>query len=51
MARQSSQDPAEYLLYCTQDEKLWTSWHVQPAARKIRGPYNLSEDIPLPESY
>lgn len=51
MARQSSQDPGEYLLYCTRDEKVWTSWHVQPAAQKIRGPYRLSEDIPLPELY
>jgi hypothetical protein len=51
MARQSSQDPGEYLLYCTRDEKLWTSWHIQPAARRIRGPFVLSEDIPLPEGY
>jgi hypothetical protein len=51
MARQSSQDPGEYLLYCTRDEKLWTSWHVQPAVQKIRGPYKLSEDIPLPDEY
>jgi hypothetical protein len=51
MARQSSQDSSEYLLYCTRDEKLWTSWYVQPATQKVRGPYNLSEDIPLPDSY
>jgi hypothetical protein len=51
MARQSSQDPDEYLLYCTRDEKIWTSWHVKPAAQKIRGPYRLSEDIPLPDGY
>ena len=51
MARQSSQDPGEYLLYCTRDERLWTSWHVQPAAQKVRGPYKLSEDIPLPDGY
>jgi hypothetical protein len=50
-ARQSSQDPGEYLLYCTRDEKVWTSWHVQPATQKIRGPYRLSEDIPLPDGY
>jgi hypothetical protein len=25
-------------LYCTSDEKLWTSWRVQPAARTVRGP-------------
>ena len=51
MARQSSENPDEYLLYCTRDEKLWTSWHVQPAAQKVRGPYKLSEDIPLPDGY
>jgi hypothetical protein len=51
MARQSSQDPGEYLLYCTRDEKLWTSWHVQPATQKVRGPYKLSEDIPMPDGY
>ena len=51
MARQSSENPDEYLLYCTRDEKLWTSWHVQPAAQKVRGPFTLSEDIPLPDGY
>jgi hypothetical protein len=35
----------------TRDEKLWTSLQVQPAAQKVRGPYKLSEDIPLPEGY
>ena len=49
MGRQSSRDPDEYLLYCTRDEKLWTSWHVQPVAQKV--PYKLSEDIPLPDGY
>ena len=51
MARQSSQDPGEYLLYCTRDEKHWTSWHVQPATRTVRGPFILSEDIPAPDDY
>ena len=51
MGRQSSRDPGEYLLYCTRDERLWTSWHVQPAAQKVRGPFTLSEDIPLPDGY
>jgi hypothetical protein len=51
MARQSSQDPGEYLLYCTRDEKHWTSWHVQPATRTVRGPFTLSEDIPAPDDY
>ena len=51
MARQSSQNPDEYLLYCTRDEKLWTSWNVQPAVQKVRGPFTLSEDIPLPDGY
>lgn len=46
MARQSSQDPGEYLLYCTRDEKLWTSWHVQPAAQKVRGPYSFLKISP-----
>jgi hypothetical protein len=51
MGRQSSQDPGEYLLYCTRDEKRWTSWHVQPATRTVRGPFTLSEDIPPPDDY
>ena len=51
MARQSSRDPGEYLLYCTRDERHWTSWHVQPATGKVRGPFTLSEDIPLPDGY
>ena len=50
MARQSSQNPDEYLLYCTRDEKLWT-WRVQPAAPKIRGPHKLFEDMAPPDSY
>ena len=40
--RESSLNPGEYLLYCTSDEKLWTSWRVQPAARTIRGPAGSS---------
>jgi hypothetical protein len=51
MGRQSSRDPGEYLLYCTRDEKLWTSWRVQPAAQTIRGPHKLFEDMALPDSY
>jgi hypothetical protein len=51
MGRQSSRNPGEYLLYCTRDEKLWTSWLVQPAAHKVRGPGKLFEDIALPDSY
>jgi hypothetical protein len=51
MGRQSLGDPGEYLLYCTRDEKLWTSWHVQAAAQKVRGPFTLSEYIPLPDGY
>jgi hypothetical protein len=51
MARQSSRDPDEYLLYCTRDEKHWTSWRVRPAAQTVRGPEGLSEDIPLPDGY
>lgn len=49
--RQSSRKAGEYLLYCTRDEKVWTSWHVEPAARKVRGPGKLFEDIPPPDSY
>jgi hypothetical protein len=46
--RESSSNPGEYLLYCTSDERLWTSWRVQPAARTVRGPGWLFESIPLP---
>ena len=49
--RESSLDPGEYLLYCTSDEKLWTSWRVQPAARTVRGPARLFRDIELPTGY
>jgi hypothetical protein len=51
MARQSSRDPGEYLLYCTQDEKLWTSWRVQTAGHEVRGLGKLFEDIALPDNY
>jgi hypothetical protein len=49
--RESSRDPGEYLLYCTSDEKLWTSWRVQPAARTVRGPGRLFQGIGLPDGY
>ena len=49
--RESSLNPGEYLLYCTSDEKLWTSWRVQPAARIVRGPGGLFQDIELPNGY
>ncbi|WP_057836538.1 hypothetical protein [Bradyrhizobium jicamae] len=49
--RESSRNPGEYLLYCTSDEKRWTSWRVQPAARSVRGPSGLFRDIGLPEGY
>ena len=49
--RESSSNPGEYLLYCTSDEKLWTSWRVQPAARTVRGPGRLFQDIALPDGY
>jgi hypothetical protein len=51
MTRQSSRDPGDYLLYCTRDEKLWTSWRIQPAGQQVRGPGKLFEDIALPDSY
>ena len=49
--RQSSRNPNEYLLYCTQDERHWTSWRVQPAIHKVHGPGKLFEGIPAPNSY
>ena len=49
--RESSRNPGEYLLYCTSDEKLWTSWRVQPAAGTVRGPGRLFQDIALPDGY
>jgi hypothetical protein len=49
--RESSNTPGEYLLYCTSDEKLWTSWRVQPAARTVRGPGKLFQDIAVPDGY
>jgi len=49
--RESSSNPGEYLLYCTSDEKLWTSWSVQPSARTVRGPGRLFEGIVLPDRY
>jgi hypothetical protein len=51
MGRQSSRSPDEYLLYCTRDEKLWTSWRVHLAAHKIRGPGKVFEGIALSDSY
>ena len=51
MGRQSSRNPGEYLLYCTRDEKLWTSWRVQLAAQEIRGPGRLFEGIALSDGY
>jgi hypothetical protein len=49
--RESSRTPGDYLLYCTSDEKLWTSWRVQPAARTVRGPGRLFQGIALPQGY
>jgi hypothetical protein len=49
--RQSSRNPGEYILYCTVDGKLWTSWLVQPATQKVCGPGKLFEDIAPPDSY
>ena len=49
--RESSRDPGVYLLYCTSDEKRWTSWRVQPAARSVRGPGRLFQGIGPPEGY
>ena len=49
--RESSRNPGEYLLYCTSDEKLWTSWRVQPAARIVRGPGRLFRGIGPPDGY
>ena len=49
--RQSSRNPGEYLLYCRRDGKFWTSWRVQPATHRVRGPGRLIEGIPLPDGY
>ena len=49
--RELSLNPGEYLLYCTSDEKLWTSWRVQPATRTVRGPGRLFQGIALPDGY
>src|SRR5215468_5878298 len=49
--RQSSRNSGEYLLYCTQDGRYWTSWRVQPLAHKVRGPGKLLEGIPPPDAY
>ena len=51
VGRQSSRNSGEYLLYCTTDEKLWTSWLVQSATHKVCGPGKLFEDIAPPDSY
>ena len=51
VGRQSSRNSGEYLLYCTQDESNWTSWLVKPPAHKVRGPGNLLDGIPLPDTY
>ena len=49
--RESSRNPGEYLLYCTSDEKHWTSWRVQPTAHTVRGPGRLFQGIALPDGY
>jgi hypothetical protein len=51
VGRQSSRKPGEYLLYCTRDEKFWTSWRLQPATQTVHGPGDLFEGIPLPDGY
>jgi hypothetical protein len=49
--RESSSNPGEYLLYCTSDEKVWTSWRVQPGAHSVRGPGRLFRKIAPPAGY
>ena len=51
VGRQSSGSSGEYLLYCTTDEKLWTSWHVQSATQQVYGPGKLFEGIAPPDGY
>jgi hypothetical protein len=51
MGRQSANDPGEYLLYCTRDEKLWTRWRVWPATHKIRGPDEIFAIMTPPDGY
>jgi len=50
-ARQSSENPGEFLLYCTRDEEIWTSWRIEPAKHRLVGPGKLLEGIPLPDGY
>lgn len=50
-ARVSLRNPGEYLLYCTSDEKIWTSWRVQLATHTVRGPGKLYDGIALPDGY
>jgi hypothetical protein len=51
VGRQSSRNSGEYLLYCTTDETLWTSWRVRSATHKVYGPGKLFEGIARPDSY
>jgi hypothetical protein len=50
MARQSARHPGDYLLYCSSDAQHWTRWRVQPAAQKVRGPGDIVDGIPPPNS-
>jgi hypothetical protein len=49
--RTSSRNPGEHLLYCTSDEKHWTSWRIYPAARTVQGPGTLLQGLALPDGY
>jgi len=49
--RESSRNPGEYLLYCTDNGKIWTSWRIKPVANKVRGPGKLLEGIAPPDGY
>ena len=51
MGRQSANDPGEYLLSCSRDEKRWTLWRVWPASRKIRGPHEIFATMIPPDGY
>ena len=49
--RRSSKNPGEFPLYCTGDERAWTSWRVEPATRRLHGPDKRPEGILPPDSY
>ena len=52
VGRQSSLDSGEYSLHSAlKTRSIRTSWLVKPPAHKVRGPGNLLDGIPLPDTY